>query len=549
MNTDNATAPGESTTAATLSNSTKTTVSTVPTSNGYDPQQQNHHSLLQQQQTQLNESRTILTIAPKFNQTSQQFMSTSNVTSSHNTADSSDIIHITTSSLTQTQAPTETPSTIVVERKHVVTHQQAITSTNSSTSPSVTGDVCPSPIAIPMTTTLVPAHNSNLLNHHYHQHQQHVHHHINQSSGASLLISNAGSSTPTSAGGTLLANNPQNLGKYWVVTNLFQGTPGQSTQYNEGGGVTHAQTSIAGVPSSTLIRAIPTTAGSTTVIPKTEVVSSSAGTLQIPQTQMLSQASIAQQLPNGTIITTQSQQQLERHMTEHQQQQHQLHVHALNNAEDNRQQQQQLNQQQHVAVLQPSETIKDEKPFASNGKITAENQQIIMQHISAAAAASSGNPTTSGATTITLGTPKTEIKDDGSVVMSGKLHSGFEMYKVNIEDISQLFTYHEVFGKMHGDVMSHPLTAAHTSLPSTTNSNISVTVSAANSSATETNNATGVPVANSAVITASATTISMAAGVVATTSTAANLTTAIATNSNSVSTATSTNSGQHQLAY
>lgn len=118
------------------------------------------------------------------------------------------------------------------------------------------------------------------------------------------------------------------LGKYWVVTNLFQGAPGQSAQYNEGSGVTHSQTSIADVPSSTLVRAIPTTAESTTVVTKTETASSSAGTLQLPQSQMLSQASLTQQLPNGTIITTPSQQQLERHMTEHQQQQHQLHVHG-----------------------------------------------------------------------------------------------------------------------------------------------------------------------------------------------------------------------------
>lgn len=55
MNTDNATTPGESTTAATLSNSTKSTGSAVATTNGYEPQQQNRHSPLQQQQTQLNE--------------------------------------------------------------------------------------------------------------------------------------------------------------------------------------------------------------------------------------------------------------------------------------------------------------------------------------------------------------------------------------------------------------------------------------------------------------------------------------------------------------
>lgn len=116
------------------------------------------------------------------------------------------------------------------------------------------------------------------------------------------------------------------LGKYWVVTNLFQGQPGQTAAYNEG--VTHTQTSIAGVPSSTLVRAISTTAGSGTVVTKTEAVtSSSAGTLQIPQTQMLTQAAIGQQLPNGTIITTQAQQQQQqRHVAEHQQQQ--LHVHG-----------------------------------------------------------------------------------------------------------------------------------------------------------------------------------------------------------------------------
>lgn len=137
------------------------------------------------------------------------------------------------------------------------------------------------------------------------------------------------------------------LGKYWVVTNLFQGQHGQqhpttTVTYSSdngavgGGGATYTQTSIAGVPSSTLVRAISTTASATgaastsTGVTKSSseaVTSSSAGTLQIPQaTQMLSQAAIGQQLPNGTIITTQAAQQ-QRHVADHQQQQLQ-HVHG-----------------------------------------------------------------------------------------------------------------------------------------------------------------------------------------------------------------------------
>lgn len=134
------------------------------------------------------------------------------------------------------------------------------------------------------------------------------------------------------------------LGKYWVVTNLLQGQHGQQhptttvTYSSDNGavggvGATYTQTSIAGVPSSTLVRAISTTtsaASTSTGVTKSSseaVTSSSAGTLQIPQaTQMLSQAAIGQQLPNGTIITTQAAQQ-QRHVADHQQQQLQ-HVHG-----------------------------------------------------------------------------------------------------------------------------------------------------------------------------------------------------------------------------
>lgn len=133
------------------------------------------------------------------------------------------------------------------------------------------------------------------------------------------------------------------MGKYWVVTNLLQGQHGQqhpttTVTYSSdngavgGGGATYTQTSIAGVPSSTLVRAISTTSAASTSTGVTKssseaVTSSSAGTLQIPQaTQMLSQAAIGQQLPNGTIITTQAAQQ-QRHVADHQQQQLQ-HVHG-----------------------------------------------------------------------------------------------------------------------------------------------------------------------------------------------------------------------------
>lgn len=163
------------------------------------------------------QSRTILTVVPKSSQSSQQFMSASSLASNHNADDSSGIIHTTTSSLTQSHAQTETPSTIVVEQKHV-THQQSVTSRNSATSPATSGDVCSSPIAVPMTTALVSAHNPNLLNHH--QHQQHVHHHVNQSPGAPLLLSSSGSSIPTQAAGTLLAHNPQNV-RFLIVQNTF----------------------------------------------------------------------------------------------------------------------------------------------------------------------------------------------------------------------------------------------------------------------------------------------------------------------------------------
>lgn len=33
------------------------------------------------------------------------------------------------------------------------------------------------------------------------------------------------------------------------------------------------------------------------------------------------------------------------------------------------------------------------------------------------------------------------------------------MYKVNIEDLNQFLSYHEVFGKLHGDAASHTITA------------------------------------------------------------------------------------------
>jgi len=84
-----------------------------------------------------------------------------------------------------------------------------------------------------------------------------------------------------------------------------------------------------------------------------------------------------------------------------------------------------------------------------------------MQHVSAASSVPSvvAPVVTTGGTTITLGgpppLPKSEHKEDG------KPPHGIEMYKVNIEDISQLFTYHEVFGKIHGDVVNHQLAAAH----------------------------------------------------------------------------------------
>lgn len=135
------------------------------------------------------------------------------------------------------------------------------------------------------------------------------------------------------------------MGKYWVVTNLFQGQHqqqqhGQQHQptttigyNNDNGGALHTHTAIAGVPSTTLVRAITSaTAAGITTKPSETITSSSAGTLQIPQaTQMLSQAAIGQQLPNGTIITAQTaQQQQQRHVAEHQQQQQQqqLHVHG-----------------------------------------------------------------------------------------------------------------------------------------------------------------------------------------------------------------------------
>lgn len=152
------------------------------------------------------QSRNILNVVQPPNQTSQQYMSTPNIISIQNAGGGgagSGISHLSPSPISLTA--TTTPSSIVVDHKHVITHQPTITSTNSATTQSTNGGS--SSVEVPMSTTLVSAHESHLLHHHQH----HVHHHVNQAPGTPLLLSSSGHLTPTSTSGTLLANNPQNV--------------------------------------------------------------------------------------------------------------------------------------------------------------------------------------------------------------------------------------------------------------------------------------------------------------------------------------------------
>lgn len=149
---------------------------------------------------------------------------------------------------------------------------------------------------------------------------------------------------------------------------------------------------------------------------------------------------------------------------------------AINDERQQQQQQQHVTQQQqqHIAVLQQQQqqvqiqTIKDEKVSPSTFVTSIKQQPVVMQHVTASTA--SVTPTTAGGATITLtnGPLKTEpnktmeIPDTKPIIRGGQVQpAGIEMYKVNIEDISQLFTYHEVFGKIHGDAMNHQLAALH----------------------------------------------------------------------------------------
>lgn len=54
---------------------------------------------------------------------------------------------------------------------------------------------------------------------------------------------------------------------------------------------------------------------------------------------------------------------------------------------------------------------------------------------------------------------------------------GVEMYKVNFEDLNQFLSYHEVFGKLHGDAASHTITALQAQQQSSGNATTTTTSS------------------------------------------------------------------------
>lgn len=156
----------------------------------------------------------------------------------------------------------------------------------------------------------------------------------------------------------------------------------------------------------------------------------------------------------------------------------------------------------HHTIQTTEHIIKEEKPFA-NCKIPP-HQQI---HTGTTHYISSDNkmhvPHILDVRNADGSILKLQAPNDQEI---GKSTLGVEMYKVNIEDISQFLTYHEVFGKLHGDVINHQISSHTTTNPTSIITNVSGITTSTNPSTVISN------IVNTSCINSSTTTETSAAG-------------------------------------
>lgn len=252
------------------------------------------------------------------------------------------------------------------------------------------------------------------------------------------------------------------------MTNLFQGPGQNATTYNV---ATAQPTSSAG---GVVIPATQPTQSHTTIKP--DGIKQEEANMHQQQRQHIQQQIVTVsapntiQIPNSMIVTQQGSQQLT-NATLIQTNQPAEHIQVAVNPENsimimdtsapNKNEKIMSNQNMNTGEpMQGIERVKEEKPFV-NCKMLPHQQQMHAQQL---------------APDQKVHIPHLlDVRNaDGSLIKiqpqdqeMGK-QLGVEMYKVNIEDLSQFLSYHEVFGKLHGgDVITHPISHSGTHVVNT----------------------------------------------------------------------------------